>query len=146
MSLKESQRSLRAWTKQDWGTKSGKKSSETGERYLPKKAIASLSDSEYASTTRAKRKGTSLLLSKPDEADYKNEIEGLMKIEIETLSDIIPVSDLEKQKDFTKQSKSLKESIKKSKSGIICEFKRKSPSNKKINYKCEILLKRMLHI
>ena len=58
MSLKESQRSLRAWTKQDWGTKSGKKSSETGERYLPKKAIASLSDSEYASTTRAKRKGT----------------------------------------------------------------------------------------
>ena len=57
-SLKKSQRSLRAWTKQDWGTKSGKKSSETGERYLPKKAIASLSDSEYASTTRAKRKGT----------------------------------------------------------------------------------------
>jgi len=57
-SLKKSQKSLRAWTKQDWGTKSGKKSSETGERYLPKKAIASLSDPEYASTTRAKRKGT----------------------------------------------------------------------------------------
>jgi ATP-dependent RNA helicase RhlE len=36
-------------------------------------------------TGRAKRKGTSLLLSKPDEADYKNEIEGLMKMEIETL-------------------------------------------------------------
>ena len=57
-SLKKSQKSLRNWTKQDWGTKSGKPSAETGERYLPKKAIKSLSDSEYASTTRAKRKGT----------------------------------------------------------------------------------------
>jgi len=57
-SLKKSQRSLRAWTKQDWGTKSGKKSSETGERYLPKQAIASLSSSEYAATTKAKREGT----------------------------------------------------------------------------------------
>ena len=38
MALKKSQRSLRAWTKQKWGTKSGKKSSETGERYLPKAA------------------------------------------------------------------------------------------------------------
>jgi len=60
------------------------------------------------------------------------------KIEIETLSKVVSISDLEKQKDFTKQSKSLKESIKKSKSGIICEFKRKSPSNKKINYKSNI--------
>ena len=58
MSLKESQRSLRAWTKQDWGTKSGKKSSETGERYLPEKAIKSLSDSEYAATTKKKREDT----------------------------------------------------------------------------------------
>ena len=33
------------------------KVSETGERYLPSKAIAALSDSEYAATTRAKRKG-----------------------------------------------------------------------------------------
>jgi len=55
-SLKKSQRSLRAWTKQKWRTKSGKKSSETGERYLPKKAIESLSDSEYAATTAKKRK------------------------------------------------------------------------------------------
>ena len=39
MALAKSQRSLRSWTKQEWGTKSGKKSSETGERYLPKKAI-----------------------------------------------------------------------------------------------------------
>ena len=44
--------------KQKWRTKSGKKSSETGERYLPSKAvIAALSSAEYAATTRAKRKG-----------------------------------------------------------------------------------------
>ena len=54
--LKKSQQSLKDWSKQDWGTKSGKKSSETGERYLPKAARESLSDSEYASTTAAKRK------------------------------------------------------------------------------------------
>jgi hypothetical protein len=58
MSLKESQRSLRNWTTQDWGTKSGKPSSETGERYLPKKAIAALSSEEYAATTAAKKKDT----------------------------------------------------------------------------------------
>jgi len=56
--LKKSQRSLRAWTKQEWKTKSGKKSSETGERYLPKKAIESLSSEEYARTTRKKREDT----------------------------------------------------------------------------------------
>ena len=36
----------------------GKKSSETGERYLPEKAIKSLSSAEYAATTKAKRQGT----------------------------------------------------------------------------------------
>jgi len=54
--LKKSQKSLKDWGKQDWGTKSGKKSSETGERYLPKKAREALSDSEYAATTAKKRK------------------------------------------------------------------------------------------
>lgn len=55
--LKKSQKSLKDWGKQEWGTKSGKKSSETGERYLPKKAIRSLTDSEYTRTSAAKRKG-----------------------------------------------------------------------------------------
>ena len=54
--LKKPQQSLKKWGEQDWGTKSGKKSSETGERYLPKKAREALSDSEYAATTAAKRK------------------------------------------------------------------------------------------
>jgi hypothetical protein len=50
--------SLSKWTKQNWRTKSGKPSGETGERYLPEKAIKSLSSKEYAATTRAKREGT----------------------------------------------------------------------------------------
>ena len=58
MALKKSQRSLRAWTKQKWGTKSGKKSSETGERYLPKAARDALSPAEYAATSRKKREDT----------------------------------------------------------------------------------------
>ena len=58
MSLKKSQRSLRQWTKQKWRTKSGKKSSETGERYLPEKAIKALSNKEYAATTKKKRADT----------------------------------------------------------------------------------------
>jgi hypothetical protein len=48
--------SLTKWTNQDWRTKSGKKSSETGERYLPSKAIENLSNKEYAETSRLKRK------------------------------------------------------------------------------------------
>ena len=55
--LAKSQRSLKAWGDQKWTTKSGKPSSQTGERYLPKKAIEALSPQEYAATTRAKRAG-----------------------------------------------------------------------------------------
>ena len=62
MALKKSQKSLKAWTKQDWGTKSGKPSTQgpkaTGERYLPKKARQSLSSAEYAKTSAKKRKDT----------------------------------------------------------------------------------------
>lgn len=58
MPLAKSQRSLKKWTAQKWRTKSGKKSSETGERYLPDAAIKALSDAEYAATTRKKRKDT----------------------------------------------------------------------------------------
>ena len=58
MALAKSQQSLKSWTKQKWRTKSGKKSSETGERYLPTSAIKSLTSAEYAATSRAKREGT----------------------------------------------------------------------------------------
>jgi hypothetical protein len=60
--LKKPQQSLKNWTKQKWRTKSGKPSTQgakaTGERYLPSKAIKSLSAKEYAATTRKKRKDT----------------------------------------------------------------------------------------
>ena len=56
MALAKSQRSLKAWGKQKWRTKSGKKSSVTGERYLPSAAIKSLSASEYSRTSAAKRR------------------------------------------------------------------------------------------
>ena len=55
--MKAPQKSLKDWTAQKWRTKSGKKSSQTGERYLPEAAIKSLSPAEYAATTRAKRAG-----------------------------------------------------------------------------------------
>jgi len=55
--MKPSQVSLKKWGEQKWRTKSGKKSSETGERYLPEKAIKALSPAEYAATTKAKREG-----------------------------------------------------------------------------------------
>tara|TARA_R100001129_G_scaffold51797_2_gene35737 strand:- start:467 stop:700 length:234 start_codon:yes stop_codon:yes gene_type:complete len=54
--VKAPQRSLKNWGKQKWRTKSGKKSSETGERYLPEAAIKSLSPQQYAATTAKKRK------------------------------------------------------------------------------------------
>ena len=60
--MKAPQKSLKKWTKEKWGTKSGKPSTQgknaTGERYLPKKARDALSDAEYAATSRAKRRGT----------------------------------------------------------------------------------------
>tara|TARA_R110002051_G_C8682821_1_gene492031 strand:- start:680 stop:943 length:264 start_codon:yes stop_codon:yes gene_type:complete len=57
MARAKSQQSLINWSKQKWRTKSGKPSAKTGERYLPAAAIKSLSASEYAATSRAKRKG-----------------------------------------------------------------------------------------
>ena len=59
MAKSESQQSLDKWTKEDWGTKSGKNSTQgknaTGERYLPNKAREALSDKEYARSTAKKR-------------------------------------------------------------------------------------------
>ena len=62
MAKAKSQQSLDRWTKQKWRTKSGKPSTQgpkaTGERYLPEKAIKSLSAAEYAATSRKKREDT----------------------------------------------------------------------------------------
>lgn len=61
----KAQRSLSKWTKQDWRTKSGKPSLETGERYLPAAAISALSSAEYAASTRAKREATGQFSRQP---------------------------------------------------------------------------------
>ena len=52
--LSKKQINLKAWIKQKWRTKSGKKSSDTGERYLPEKAIKAISNSEYKLTSKLK--------------------------------------------------------------------------------------------
>lgn len=66
--------SLHQWTEEEWTTKSGGKSLDTGERYLPKKAIEELSDEEYARTTAAKKadlmKGKQFS-SQPDDVAHK---------------------------------------------------------------------------
>lgn len=49
---------LRQWAREDWGTRSGRPSEETGERYLPRAARARLSDAEHAQTTAKKRADT----------------------------------------------------------------------------------------
>ena len=72
MALSKSQRSLRAWTRQKWRTKSGKKSSVTGERYLPESVINRLSSSEYARSTAKKRKNRS-------RAKYSKKIASMVK-------------------------------------------------------------------
>lgn len=54
---KSPRNALAKWTREQWRTKSGRPSLETGERYLPAAAIAALTPAEYAATTRAKRAG-----------------------------------------------------------------------------------------
>ena len=66
--------SLHEWTEEEWTTKSGGKSLETGERYLPKKAIEELSDEEYARTTAAKKadlKKGKQFSSQPEDVAHK---------------------------------------------------------------------------
>ncbi|TCP32685.1 hypothetical protein [Sphingomonas sp. BK235] len=55
---KDADNSLHQWSEEDWGTKSGATSEESGERYLPKKAREALSDKEYARTSAKKRADT----------------------------------------------------------------------------------------
>ena len=72
--IKAPQKSLKAWGDQKWTTKSGNKSSDTGERYLPEKAIKALSTAEYAATTKAKRAGKAAgkqFVAQPDKIKAK---------------------------------------------------------------------------
>lgn len=72
------QKSLDKWTKEDWGTKSGKPSTQgsqaTGERYLPRKAREALTDKEYARTSAKKRRDTAKGMQfsqQPDDIEEK---------------------------------------------------------------------------
>ena len=49
---------LRQWTDEKWGTESGQRSNDTGERYLPEVARKSLTADEYERTTAKKRADT----------------------------------------------------------------------------------------
>jgi hypothetical protein len=49
---------LTEWTREEWGTKTGETSEETGERYLPRSARDALTDEEYGRTTLKKRSDT----------------------------------------------------------------------------------------
>ena len=56
MALKKSQKSLKAWTKEKWQTKSGKPS-KGKKRYLPEAAWNALTPAERKATNAAKAKG-----------------------------------------------------------------------------------------
>lgn len=49
---------LAQWTDEKWGTRSGKESLKSGERYLPEKARERLTKEEYARSTAKKRADT----------------------------------------------------------------------------------------
>lgn len=49
---------LQKWMEEKWTTRSGKPSSETGERFLPAKAIAALTPEQYARTSAKKKRDT----------------------------------------------------------------------------------------
>ena len=59
--------------KKNWRTKIGKKSSVTGERYLPEAAVKALTPGEYAATTRARRK------TKSQGKQFSKQPESIMK-------------------------------------------------------------------
>lgn len=53
---KDKSKGLLKWMGEDWRTKSGKPSLETGERFLPAKAIEALSSEQYRKTSAIKRR------------------------------------------------------------------------------------------
>jgi hypothetical protein len=52
---KRADNNLHQWTKEDWGTGSGARSRDSGERYLPREAHEHLSEGEYRRTSAKKR-------------------------------------------------------------------------------------------
>ncbi|MCO6418185.1 DUF3140 domain-containing protein, partial [Siccirubricoccus sp. KC 17139] len=53
---KDGDNHLAQWKREEWGTRSGRPSRETGERYLPRAAREALSDGDHARSSTAKRR------------------------------------------------------------------------------------------
>jgi hypothetical protein len=71
---KPKETSLEQWTAEEWGTKFGRKSLESGERYLPKRAREALSDEEYRATSDKKRRDLARhTVFAPAEADRRED-------------------------------------------------------------------------
>lgn len=87
---KKADNHLQQWTDEEWGTKSGEKSEDTGERYLPKEARENLSEEEYKRTSDKKRRDTKKgkqFSSQPDDiaektADYRGGDDDRTKAEL----------------------------------------------------------------
>jgi len=74
---KKASNSLSKWTKQEWGTASGKKSKDTGEAYFPKAAVAALKKAgKYQKATSQKRAATK---SGKQFARYSPDIQSIVK-------------------------------------------------------------------
>ena len=56
MGKKNYSKGLLKWMGEDWRTKSGKPSLQTGERFLPAKAIEALTDEQYKRTSAVKKR------------------------------------------------------------------------------------------
>ena len=62
---------LHEWTEEDWGTKSGEESGESGERYLPRKVRMLLTEDEYDRSTERKRDGSGQFVDQPKDVREK---------------------------------------------------------------------------
>ncbi|MBM9594248.1 Rho termination factor N-terminal domain-containing protein [Roseitranquillus sediminis] len=69
--LAQDETDLHQWTEEDWGTKSGEQSLESGERYLPKKVRMLLTEDEYARTSRKKRGAKEQFVDQPKDVREK---------------------------------------------------------------------------
>lgn len=62
---------LHEWTEEDWGTKSGEASADSGERYLPRKVRMLLTEDEYARSTQKKKQGKEQFVDQPEDVRDK---------------------------------------------------------------------------
>ena len=62
---------LHEWTEEDWGTRSGQESGESGERYLPRRVRMLLTDDEYRRSTEEKRGSDDQYVDQPDDVRDK---------------------------------------------------------------------------